>query len=95
MKNFKYPRAFPIMPGTHSEHQGLSKREYFAAKAMEGVLADSTTLRSVREAAKDLGQDSTEYLAKKIIEISDAVLAELDAQYEKESAADRCEGHEV
>jgi hypothetical protein len=36
--------AFPRKDGIY--HQGLTKREYFAAKALQGLLADPTTIIS-------------------------------------------------
>lgn len=46
--------------------QGLTKREYFAALAMQGLLANSTTLLPA------------ENLTKKCVKVADALIEELE-----------------
>jgi hypothetical protein len=46
--------AFPVPGLMHDEtFNGLSMRDYFAAKALQGLLADPDTKGSFREYAKD------------------------------------------
>lgn len=64
MSNKKLP-AFPPNAGwEHSEANGLSKREYFAAMAMQGLATNWSK--------------SNEEIARNAIEIADALLAELE-----------------
>jgi hypothetical protein len=66
--------AFPIQdaewngPGRHGEWPGLSKREYFAAMAMQGL-------------AGNLDADSNadpQFVARDAVSYADALLAELE-----------------
>ncbi len=49
------------------EYQGLTKREYFAAMAMQGILANENT-----------GLSPNEVVAKESVKLADLLLAELD-----------------
>lgn len=55
--------AFPC---THTSTDGLTKREYFAALAMQGLLAN------------DYATGGPEKFSKEVLEYTDALLEELD-----------------
>lgn len=63
--------AFPIQssdaPGSLYAEQGITKREYFAAKAMQGMLSNSIPG----------SHHHTPRLVKESVAIADALLAEL------------------
>ena len=71
MKNSEQ-NAFPIVlqhglsADSHVE-VGLTKREYFAAMAMQGILANENT-----------GLSPNEVVAKESVKLADLLLAELD-----------------
>lgn len=70
--------AFPLA-ASHGEYNdvivpfadGLTKREYFAAKAMQGILSN-------RELINGYTSSSAKDVATFAIECADAILAELD-----------------
>lgn len=43
--------AFPVSPADYSAKHGLTKREYFAAMAMQGLLANDTHYALMTEKA--------------------------------------------
>ena len=45
--------AFPVSPSDYSAKHGLTKREYFAAMAMQGLLASDTHFTLVTDRAVD------------------------------------------
>ena len=53
MKELKFvvmsPQGFPAFPTEH--HQGLTMRDYFAAKAMQGLCVNSTVSQDMAKAA--------------------------------------------
>lgn len=59
----------------HRIRGGLTKREYFAAKAMQGFLANSF---KPDNGAKTYAQASNTTIAKLSVDAADALLAELD-----------------
>lgn len=68
MKNGEQP-AFACVDSQHQYLQeGLTKREYFAAMAMQGILAGR----------KENLKHTNEFFAKVSIDIADALLTELD-----------------
>lgn len=69
MSDNKNLPAFPPNAGwEHSEAKGLTKREYFAAMAMQGWLASYTPAETAKE----------EYVAAFAVRCADALLAELE-----------------
>ena len=58
------PQAFPHGDPTHGGEQGMTLRDYFAAKAMQAFLSDS-------DWRVDMGIDDTAYGAYKV---ADAML---------------------
>lgn len=70
----------PAIPHTYEEevgdygmkqqqvYNGLSKREYFAAMAMQGILSDQTYVRP----------NSTEEVSRCAVAMADALIAELN-----------------
>lgn len=65
-----FPESIAISPGgdIHRGLPGLTKREYFAAKAMQGAWADLS----------NGGHGHYESTAKLCVNMADALLAELD-----------------
>ena len=59
------------------EGRGLSKREYFAALAMQGMLANSTAIKAVADMQAE-GKRGSEYFAGSAIELADALIAMLN-----------------
>ena len=59
------PSAFPIVTANDVYSTGISKREYFAAKALQGILANTDHNGKYSEYAKDA------------VKHADALLAEL------------------
>lgn len=66
---------------------GLTKREYFAGMAMQGMLANNDGVNRVWKAAKELNphdlqgaatREVERHLAEKSVECADALLAELE-----------------
>ena len=69
-------RAFPADAHTHTDG-GLTKREYFAAMAMQGIMASLTEMQAIGSSTlHHAGMD--ENLAREAVSIADAVLKELD-----------------
>lgn len=67
MKNSEEP-IYPITnQGTLRNRNGLTKREYFAAMAMQGILANENT-----------GLSSNEVIAKESVKLANLLLTELD-----------------
>jgi hypothetical protein len=60
--------AFPVVVNENTDyfHGGLSKREYFAAMAMQGLLTESQVL------------DNHDKFAKFAVQAADALIAELN-----------------
>lgn len=69
--------AFPVGQDTMlcSVRTGMSLRDYFAAKAMQGLLASKGTIATVQAAASQAGEKPTPFLAKGAYEIADAMIA--------------------
>ena len=64
--------AFPC---THSSWRGMTLRDYFAAKAMQGLLSDTTTMGNISKDAKTLGVCSVKYVVSAAYDFADAMLA--------------------
>jgi hypothetical protein len=67
--------AFPVIgaPGAPEDYPGMTLRDYFAAKAMQGLLAHPR--------CNDVGREepeTTEYVAEEAYAVADAMLAERD-----------------
>jgi len=75
MKNSEQP-AYPIVGSAFSDnHKGLTKREYFAAMAMQGLLSNPEWMK-VYNGDKYLMQSTI--LSEVSIISADALLTELD-----------------
>jgi len=77
MENHEYP-AFPIpsgRPPSRSDYNGLTKREYFAAKAMQTILANAY-LEAV-DVSSSLKID-TNKVAKDAVRCADALIKALE-----------------
>ena len=78
MRNSNMP-AMPIL-GDRGERldnsAGLTKREYLAGLAMEGVLSDSHLMQLIREASEE-ETHTPKFVAGLAVEYAGALLAEL------------------
>ncbi len=72
--------AFPIIgegaDGLPMKILGISIRDYFAATALAGAMANTEYLTSMSLVAKDVGRARTQVLAQITYEIADDMLAE-------------------
>lgn len=80
MRNADMP-AMPVNPqGGYSlggkTPNGITKREHYAGLAMQGLLGNEPSIRSMAAAMPDL--DIDQVIAKASAEIADALLAELE-----------------
>lgn len=61
--------------------QGLTKRELFAAMAMQaiqtGILCDVDVLQATAETAARKGMETSHYISQSAVELADALLTEL------------------
>lgn len=62
------PRAFPTPQG--QIEKGLTKREYFAAKAMQGFIA--------AHSGPEVKMPESKYVARECVEYADALIAALN-----------------
>jgi hypothetical protein len=67
--------AFPLETSTAFQNPGMTLRDYFAAKAMQGMLADPDTARTVQKARRKMD----EAVAELAYMYADAMLKERDA----------------
>lgn len=70
-------QAFPGLDTEEAANKycpGLTKREYFAANALQGLLANDRKYHEVFESLSDLD----EYLATRAVELADQLLQRLD-----------------
>jgi hypothetical protein len=84
MKNGKQPIApmpYNNLDGTiqHDVYSGLTKREYFAGLAMQGLL---TRVPNRHGNEVDLGVLESKRIASEAVYMADALLAELEAEQE-------------
>ena len=68
-----YDPAFTDHPISDQVWTGLTKREYFAAMAMQGLLSSD-----IPESTGNTPADRRSYLARTSIQIADALIAELN-----------------
>lgn len=73
MKNGNEPINPTYLPNKDIDFIGLSKREYFAAMAMQGLLSNSNVLG-------DHNHDASEWIATHSVKQADALLFELEKQ---------------
>lgn len=59
-------------------HDGLTKREHFAAMAMQGILANSLIYEAMIPASKHYGVSSSQGTAEFAVTVADALIAELN-----------------
>lgn len=72
--------AFPTNARMHSEAQGITKREYFAAMAMQGILASRSLQKALyRDVSAGLYEDRTHQnaLAAEAVMQADELLKQL------------------
>lgn len=68
--------AFPVLNGFPAAW-GLSKREYFAAKALHGMLANSDLVERMIQ-SRTAGTTMESYYAEEAIKQADALIKELE-----------------
>ena len=67
-----FPTEHPIA-GTMGHHaDGMDLRDYFAAKAMQGMA--SWDIRTMDKLAKDFGEEPLDYLSNNAYAIADAMM---------------------
>jgi hypothetical protein len=59
---------------------GLTKREWFAGKALAGILSNPHMSQNLNEATKELGCTGEEYVSKTALAAADALLIELSKE---------------
>ena len=64
---FQYDRAFPLSVDGTIESEGLTKREYFVAAALQGVLASDTN-----------GMGDISRMAAYAVKVADRLIMELE-----------------
>lgn len=75
-KKLNNPNAFPIALKDNSnpfrsDASGMSLRDYFAAKAMQGFIANSLTMQVISD---NFPNEGDEYIAEQSYGIADAML---------------------
>ena len=82
MNNANRP-VYPVSPRIQSvEHSGLTKREYFAAMAMQGLCSDSAVIKAIHEEAKNRDTMPEQIISASSIRVADALLAALEETHE-------------
>ena len=72
--------AYPVDCDAQGQHViGLTKRELFAARVMQGIMSNASenTIGAVVKKAEELGISSREYISMESAKQADALLAEL------------------
>lgn len=86
MKNIKESQAFPSDVDINeigTANFGLSKREYFAGLAMQGILSNQTAINALTDITSDTSrEDSGKKLSKVALLFADALLLELSKERE-------------
>ena len=67
----------PILDNQFEDNKGLTKREYFAGLAMQGIMASLTEMRVSGNSTLHF-HDADKDIAREAVSIADAVLKELD-----------------
>ena len=70
--------AFPL-PAPLSE-TGMTMRDYFAAAALQGVMKDRENVKALAKAADQEKQDPAAFIASRMFNIADAMLAEREKE---------------
>lgn len=74
-----FPLGIPATAGNDSyTTDGLTKREYFAAKAMQGLMGAGYIKLHIDELGKDSGYTNLKMVADMSVQIADALLKQLD-----------------
>ena len=73
-ENFTGGPAFPIAEA-HGNSDGMTLRDYFAAKALQGLLSDHLTLLGFGQAGKTFGTSPEGAAVKTAYQFADAMLA--------------------
>jgi hypothetical protein len=70
----------PVMP-SHGTFKGLTKREYFAAMAIQGLCASGFyTEKKLQIQAEKLGSNITDCIAISAIDLADGLIKELNIE---------------
>lgn len=67
----------PILDNQFEDNKGLTKREYFAGLAMQGIMASLTEMKANGQSTLHFA-GADEDIAREAVSISDAMLKELD-----------------
>lgn len=59
---------------------GLTKREYFAAMAMQGICANASFLSALNDTANNNNTHTEKLVAFSSVEVADALIAELNKE---------------
>jgi hypothetical protein len=86
MKNSDKP-AYPLAErclqdddGLYVRSNGLTKREYFAAMAMQGLLSNPEYIRQLEQSAKVISSfDSNNMLVRESLDMADELLKQLES----------------
>lgn len=81
MGNKNNPPAFPVEGQSRGEQvaiiaQGMSLRDYFAAKAIQATLSSGELRVAAQKTGKEFGLTGVQAVAKDAYEFADAMLAE-------------------
>ena len=66
--------------GSTNNHGGLTKREYFAAMAMQGLISSADTLRLFEERAYHDLLDQANFASRCAVKYADALIEELNRE---------------
>ena len=72
--------AFPTPEKVWGDQHGLTKRELFAAMAMQGVIGNATLAKVLNQGAAEFGKDAAGFTAQLAREFADALIAELSKE---------------
>lgn len=72
-----YPRGDSMTTAGRAEHPGLTKREYFAGIALQGIISNHIAMEAIAREYKGNAVKGHEYLTKESIRIADELLKQL------------------
>ena len=87
------PKAFPsgtqqdgYNTGATAAHEGMTLRDYFAAKALQGFMA-GPSMEVLEEAAATSGLDQQTFIVRTAYQMADAMLAERESSSHRQKNA--------
>lgn len=76
-----YPLTENILLGNNGTvHDGLTKREYFAAMAMQGLCLDGAYSTKIQEQCEKINTTTSIAIATYAVDLADALIAELNRE---------------